>query len=222
MISIVVADDQRLLREGLQTILQLEEGFRVAALCENGAEAVAAAGRHRPDVVLMDIKMPGMDGIEAMKTIKRELPGTVVLMLTTFAEDRFIVDAMAGGADGFLLKDMPSRQIVQTIREAMNGGVILPAPIASRLAAKAAVMSGGRRDAFDEDKLKEANLAFTERERNIIMLMIEGYANRQIASSLKMGEGTVRNYVSVIYNKLGTSDRQAAIAMLKPMLKTLL
>lgn len=218
MISIIIADDQRLLREGLQTILQSEGDLDIVGLCENGLEALQTAKERRPDVVLMDIKMPFMDGIEAMKQIKRELPGTIVLMLTTFAEDRFIVDAMAGGADGFLLKDMPSRLIVQTIHEAMNGDVILPAQVASRLAAKLSVLSGERADMLDEAKLKESGYAFTERERKIIELMIEGYTNRQISSTLFMSEGTVRNYISVIYNKLGTSDRQNAIAILKGLL----
>jgi len=218
MISILIADDQRLLREGLQTILQAEDGLNIAGLCENGLEAVRMAKECRPDVVLMDIKMPLMDGIEAMKQIKRELPDTIVLMLTTFAEDRFIVDAMAGGADGFLLKDMPSRIIVQTIHEAKNGNVILPAQVASRLAAKLSVLSEERADTLDETKIKERGYAFTERERRIIVLMIEGYTNRQISSMLFMSEGTVRNYVSVIYNKLGTSDRQTAISILKGLL----
>lgn len=218
MISIIIADDQRLLREGLQTILQAEEGLHIAGLCENGLDAVRTAKSCKPDVVLMDIKMPVMDGIEAMKQIKRERPNTIVLMLTTFAEDRFIVDAMAGGADGFLLKDMPSRLIVKTIHEAMNGDVILPAQIASRLAAKLSVLSVERADMLDEAKLKQNGYSFTERERKIIVLMIEGYTNRQISSTLFMSEGTVRNYISVIYNKLGTSDRQAAIAILKGLL----
>lgn len=218
MISIIIADDQRLLREGLQTILQAEDNLDIVGTYENGLEALQAAKAMKPDVVLMDIKMPVMDGIEAMKRIKREVPGTAVLMLTTFAEDRFIVDAMAGGADGFLLKDMPARQIVQTIYQAMDGGVMLPAAIATRLAARVSVLSDERADALDENKIRAAGYAFTERERKIIMLMIEGYTNRQISSSLFMSEGTVRNYVSVIYNKLGTSDRQDAVAILKGLL----
>lgn len=218
MISIIIADDQRLLREGLQTILQAENGLHIVGLCENGLEAFQMAKELKPDVVLMDIKMPVMDGIEAMKQIKRELPGTIVLMLTTFAEDRYIVDAMAGGADGFLLKDMPSRLIVQTIHEAMNGDVILPAQVASRLAAKLSILSDERADTLDEVKIRESGYAFTERERKIIVLMIEGYTNRQISSTLFMSEGTVRNYVSIIYNKLGTSDRQNAVSILKGLL----
>jgi len=218
MISIIIADDQRLLREGLQTILHAEDGLHIAGLCENGLEALQTAKACKPDVILMDIRMPVMDRIEAMKMIKYELPGTIVLMLTTFAEDRFIVDAMAGGADGFLLKDMPSRLIVQTIHEAMNGEVILPAPIAARLAAKLSVLSDKRAGILDEAKIRESGYFFTKRERKIIVLLIEGYCNRQISATLFMSEGTVRNYISIIYNKLGTSDRQFAISILKGLL----
>ncbi|MCR2806595.1 response regulator transcription factor [Paenibacillus soyae] len=218
MIRIMIADDQRLLREGLQTILQSEEGLAIIGVCENGQEAWQQAKEQRPDVILMDIKMPVMDGIEAMRLIKRDVPDTIVLMLTTFAEDRFIVDAMAGGADGFLLKDMPSRQIVQTIREAMDGGVILPAAIASKLAARLSVLDRGRADSFDESKLGRQGFSFTERERKIMLLMIEGYSNRQISSTLFMSDGTVRNYISVIYNKLGTSDRKEAVAIMQGLL----
>jgi len=218
MISVMIVDDQRLLREGLQTILQSEENLNIVGLCENGMDACERARELRPNVVLMDIKMPMMDGIEAMKRIKREQPETVVLMLTTFAEDRFIVDAMVGGADGFLLKDMPSRMIVRTIHDAMSGGVLLPVPIATKLAARLAVLSDDRADAFDEAKLKASGYAFTERERKIIILMIDGYTNKQISSALFMSEGTVRNYISVIYNKLGTSERQSAISILKALL----
>lgn len=192
--------------------------MEIAAVCASGNEALQAVRAHKPNVVLMDIKMSGMDGIDAMKRIKKDEPDTVVLMLTTFTEDRIIVDAMAGGADGFLLKDMSARVIVQTIRDAMNGEVILPAPIASKLAAKLSVLSDERADVFDENKLKEGGYSFTQRERRIIGLMIEGYTNRQISASLFMGEGTVRNYVSVIYNKIGTNERQAAISLLKGLL----
>lgn len=199
-------------------LLQSEEGLEIVAICASGKEALQAIKEHKPNVVLMDIKMSEMDGIEAMKRIKKEYPHTVVLMLTTFAEDRFIVDAMAGGADGFLLKDLSAKVIVQTIRDAMNGELMLSTPIASKLAAKRSVMYDGSADIFDENKLRESGYTFTVRERNIVELMIEGYTNRQIASTLLMGEGTVRNYISVIYNKIGTNDRQAAISILKDML----
>jgi len=218
MITVMIVDDQRLLREGMQTILQSEQGLEVVALCGNGLEAVQKAEELKPDVILMDIKMPVMDGIEAMKRIKNARPNNIVLMLTTFMEDRFIVEALAAGAEGFLLKDMPSKVIIQTIRDAVNGEVILPARIASKLAGKLSVLYDDSSPMFDDRKLREQGLYFTEREKKIIMLMIEGYNNRKIASTLFMSEGTVRNYISGIYNKLGTNDRQEANAMLRSCL----
>ncbi|MFB9326221.1 response regulator [Paenibacillus aurantiacus] len=218
MIRVLIADDQRLLRDGLQTILQLEDDLEVVGVSENGQEACEAVREKRPDIVLMDIKMPVLDGIEAMKLIKRDYPSTVVLILTTFAEDKFIVDAMAGGADGFLLKDMPADKVVHTVREAVKGQLILPAAIAAKLAARLSVLSDTGADAFDETELRRQGLVLTERERKIVLLMIEGYSNRQISAALFMSEGTVRNYISVVYNKIGTNDRKTAIAKLKDLL----
>ncbi|MEF3305398.1 response regulator transcription factor [Paenibacillus sp. GYB003] len=219
MIRILIADDQTLLRDGLQTILGLENDLEVVGTAGNGLEAWEVAKAVRPDLVLMDIKMPVMDGIEGMKRIKRDFPQTVVLMLTSFAEDRWIVDAMAGGADGFLLKDMPGDRIVRHVREAMGGHVMLPAPIAAKLAARLSTLACPYdADAFDAFELRSRGLTLTERERKIALLMIEGLTNKQIAASAFMSEGTVRNYVSVMYNKLGTNDRQAAVARLKELL----
>lgn len=218
MISILIADDQTLLREGLQTILNLETDMTVVAVAENGQEALEAVAAHRPAVVLMDIKMPVMDGIESMKKIKKDYPDTIVLMLTTFAEDKFIVNAMAGGANGFLLKDMPSDKIVQTLRDAVRGDLIMPASIAAKLASRLHVFADQSSDAFDEEELRKQGLKLTERERKMILLMLEGHTNKQISGAMFMSEGTVRNYISVIYNKIGTSDRQAAIAKLKELL----
>jgi DNA-binding NarL/FixJ family response regulator len=218
MIRILIADDQRLLRDGLQTILQLEDDMEVIGGAENGKEAYELVKKEQPDIVLMDIKMPIMDGIEAMKLIKRDMSNTVVLMLTTFAEDKFIVDAMAGGADGFLLKDMPADRVVQTVRDAMAGQVILPAAIAAKLAARLSVLSDTGADAFNESELKRQGLVLTERERKIVLLMIDGYSNRQISIALFMSEGTVRNYISVLYNKIGTNDRKTAVALLRELL----
>lgn len=217
MIRILIADDQTLLRDGLQTILNLEDDFEVVKVVGNGLEAYDAAGELKPTVVLMDIKMPIMDGIASMKRIKRDYPETMVLILTTFAEDKFIVDAIAGGADGFLLKDMPGDRIIQVVRDAANGHVMLPIAIAAKLAARLSAYTSAGSDVFDETELRLQGLTFTERERKIILLMLEGQTNKQIAGTLFMSEGTVRNYVSVIYNKIGTNDRPKAIALLKEL-----
>lgn len=217
MVRIVIVDDQRLMREGLQTILQLEDDMEIAGTAENGREAYDAVGALRPDIVLMDIKMPVMDGIESLKLIKRDYPRTIVLILTTFAEDKYIVNAMASGADGFLLKDIAAERVVQTVREAMVGELLLPPAIAAKLASR--IHASDAYD-FDESKLRRMGLFFTDRERKIIMLLIEGYTNKQIAVTLFMSEGTVRNYVSVIYSKIGTNDRRAAVGIMKELLQS--
>jgi DNA-binding NarL/FixJ family response regulator len=218
MLRIVIADDQRLLRDGIATILSLEEDLDVVGAAENGLEAVQMARSLSPQIVLMDIKMPVQDGIEALKTIKAEMPEVKVIMLTTFAEDKFIVEAMSAGADGFLLKDMPSERVVQTVRDAAAGQLMLPSSIAAKLAARLMTLTNVKADVFDEAKLKREGLLFTDRERRMILHMIEGSSNKQIAASLFMSEGTVRNYISVIYNKIGTNDRQAAVQRLKELL----
>ncbi|MEK0317018.1 response regulator transcription factor [Cohnella sp. 56] len=217
MVRIVIADDQRLMREGLQTILQLEDDMEIVGTAENGKEAYEAVGVHRPHIVLMDIKMPLMDGIESMKLIKRDYPKTIVLILTTFAEDKYIVNAMAGGANGFLLKDIAAERVVQTVREAMEGELLLPPAVAAKLASR--INASDSYD-FDEAKLRRMGLFFTDRERKIILLLIEGYSNKQIAVTLFMSEGTVRNYVSVIYSKIGTNDRRAAVGIMKELLQS--
>lgn len=218
MSRVLIADDQRLFRDGLQAILQQEEDIEVVGVCDNGLEACYAAASLKPDLVLMDIQMPLMDGIQAMKTIKRDDPGISILILTTFAEERYIVDAMAGGADGFLMKDLPADKVVQTVRDAMDGHVILPAQVAAKLANRLSVFSQWEDGVLDENKLKRQDLAFTERERMIIALMIDGYSNRQISAALFMSEGTVRNYISVIYGKIQTNDRMTAIFRLKELM----
>jgi len=218
MLRIVIADDQRLLRDGIATILSLEEDLDVVGSAENGEETVRLVRALQPDVVLLDIKMPVMDGIEALRVIKAESPHVKVIMLTTFAEDKFIVEAMSAAADGFLLKDMPSERVIQTVRDAAAGQMILPSAIAAKLAARLMTLTNVKADVFDEAKLKRDGLLFTERERKMILHMIDGSSNKQIAASLFMSEGTVRNYISVIYTKIGTNDRHTAVQRLKELL----
>lgn len=218
MLRILIVDDQRLLSEGLQTIINLEPDMEVVGTAEDGADAVKAAVSLEPDVVLMDVRMPVMDGIEALKRIKRERPQTIVLILTSYAEEKFIVEGMAMGADGFLLKDMSAEQIVGTIRDSVSGNLILPASVASKLAARLMALSDNRQGELDERKLEREGIAFTESERKIVLLLVQGLSNKQIASKLFMSTGTVRNYISVIYTKLGTSDRETAVLRIRELL----
>lgn len=217
MLKIIIADDQTLMRDGLQTILQLEDDIDVVATAENGEEACRLVHVHNPDLVLMDIRMPVMNGIEAVKKLRVESPHTKVLVLTTFDEDDYIIDALASGAVGFLLKDIPTDKLLQAIRDAAKGSIMLPSSIAVKLAARLAAPSHQARPQLSGARSKLTEVKFTEREMSIITLMVEGRNNRDIAQLLFMSEGTVKNYISSIYDKIGTNDRTQAVIWLKDM-----
>jgi len=218
MLKILIADDQALMRDGLQTILQLEHDIEVIATAENGEEACRLVAIHDPDLVLMDIRMPVMNGIEAVKKLRDESPHTKVLVLTTFDEDEYIIEALASGAVGFLLKDIPTEKLLQAIRDAAQGELMLPSSIAVKLAAKLASPSPAP-GKFPSSRSRERtmDLKFTNREMSIIALMVEGRTNKEIAQLLFMSEGTVKNYISSIYDKIGTNDRTQAVIWLKDM-----
>lgn len=217
MLKIIIADDQTLMRDGLQTILQLEDDIEVVATAENGEEACRLVAIHDPDLVLMDIRMPVMNGIEAVKKLREQSPHTKVLVLTTFDEDDYIIDALASGAVGFLLKDIPTDKLLQAIRDAANGSIMLPSSIAVKLAARLAAPQHNTRPPIAGTRNKLTEVKFTDREMSIIALMVEGRNNRDIAQLLFMSEGTVKNYISSIYDKIGTNDRTQAVIWLKDM-----
>jgi len=216
MLRVMIADDQTLMRDGLQTILQLEDDIEVVAAAENGEEACRLAQQHRPDIVLMDIRMPVMNGIEAVKRIRETVPDTKVLVLTTFDEDDYILEALMNGAVGFLLKDIPTDKLLQAVRDAARGEIMLPSSIAVKLAARIASSSVQNRSRLPGSG-RASEIKFTEREMSIISLMVEGRTNREIAQLLFMSEGTIKNYVSAIYDKIGTNDRTQAVIWLKEM-----
>ncbi|QMV42952.1 response regulator transcription factor [Cohnella cholangitidis] len=216
MLRVLIADDQTLMRDGLQTILQLEDDIEVIATAENGEEACRLVAVHDPDLVLMDIRMPVMNGIEAVKRLRVESPHTKVLVLTTFDEDEYIIDALASGAVGFLLKDIPTEKLLQAVREAARGEIMLPSSIAVKLATRLSTPAPGRTPP-PRSRGRAADLKFTNREMSIIALMVEGRNNREIAQLLFMSEGTVKNYISAIYDKIGTNDRTQAVIWLKDM-----
>jgi len=218
MLRVLIADDQSLMRDGLQTILQLEEDIEVIATAENGEEACKLAEVLHPDLVLMDIRMPVMNGIEAVKQIRKSLPNTKVLMLTTFDEDQYIIEALVNGATGFLLKDIPTDKLLDAVRDAARGNMMLPAAIAAKLASRLTAASD-QPPGFRQDH-KLSDIKFTDRELSIIALMTEGRTNREIAGLLFMSEGTVKNYISGIYDKIGTNDRTQAVIWLKKMTVT--
>lgn len=215
MIRVLIADDQALIRDGLQTIIEMEDDMEVAGVAEDGHEACELTARLKPDLVLMDIKMPRMNGIESTRWIKKHVPDTVVLILTTFAEEQYIIDGLAGGAAGYLIKDLSAEKIVSSIRDALKGQIMLPASIAAKLSARLSYLSGTLESVIDTDRMKSGDIHFTEREKEIILLMVEGKNNHEIAGILFMGVGTVKNYISIIYQKIGTNDRTKAILLLK-------
>lgn len=214
-ITIVIADDQLLTREGLRTILNLEDDFEVIGVAKNGEEACQMAESLQPDLVMLDIQMPIMDGISALKRIKRSSPKIFILILTTFIDEDYIVEGMANGASGYMLKDMDADKMIASIRDTVSGQFILPASVAAKLAA--------RMNRFTEDyehfqRSSLVRMKLTEREEELAQLIIRGLNNREIADALHIAEGTARNYISNLYGKLEVVDRAQAIVRLQSIM----
>ncbi|QNU67339.1 response regulator transcription factor [Ruminiclostridium herbifermentans] len=213
IIKVLIADDQTLMRDGLKTILELEEGMEVVGVAENGIQAYELAEKLNPDVVLMDIRMPIMDGVDSTRIIKNNNPSIVVIMLTTFDDDEYIIQALQYGASGYLLKDIQGNKLIQAIRESMAGNLLMPSNIAVKLATRLSKISEK-----ESINIKSNNLALSYREQEIATLMIKGYTNKQIASELCISEGTAKNYISMIYSKIGINDRTKAVIFLRECL----
>lgn len=220
LITILIADDQTLMRDGLHTILSLQEDFRIVGMAANGEEAVKLAQEHRPQVILMDIRMPIMDGLACTRKIKAILPDTEVLVLTTFSEDEYIIEALAGGATGFLLKDIPGEKLAVAIREAVRGEYMLPSSVARRLAARISATDASAQAMLHASRMRTERIQLSNKEVEIARAMVEGKTNKEIAAALYMSEGTVKNYVSALYAKLGTKDRMVAVMTLKQWLSS--
>lgn len=204
-ITILIADDQTIIRDGLCALLEINPDLKVVAEAKNGAEAVDLSIVHRPDVVLMDIRMPIMDGVEATRLIKLQSPETAVMVLTTFDDDNSILSAMANGASGYLLKDISGAKLADAIRDAAQGSVILPGNIAAKIT----------RHIEPQAKHDQVQFNFTKREQEIIQLLLQGKNNQEIAKNLFLTVGTVKNYISQIYGKAGITDRANAILYFK-------
>jgi len=220
-IRVLIADDQTLMRDGLKTILELEENVEVVALAKDGVEALALCARTNPQVVLMDIRMPNMDGVECTKLIKEAYPNIVVLILTTFDDEDFIVKALSYGATGYILKDIEGDSLIKAIFDAHKGAFILPSKIAIKLAGK--ISRDSNHEPENLMKTRETvglnSLELSEREIEIAKLISQGFTNKQIASALYISGGTVKNYVSNLYSKIGIFDRTAAAIFIKDLLR---
>jgi DNA-binding NarL/FixJ family response regulator len=207
MTSVILADDQALVRVGLRKILENEPDTTVVAEAGNGEEAVAEAARHRPDVVLMDIRMPVLDGIEATRRIVRDRPATRVLVLTTFGLDTYVYDALRSGASGFMLKDAPPEEIAAAVRIVASGEALL-APAVTR----AVIEEFARQPAAAEPPAPPPALAeLTPREREVLDLLARGLSNPEICERLVISEATAKTHVARILQKLDLRDRVQAV-----------
>jgi DNA-binding NarL/FixJ family response regulator len=202
MTTVVVADDQALVRVGLRKILESEADMTVAGEAEDGQDAIAAARRLRPDVVLMDVRMPVLDGIEATRRIVESGAATRVLILTTFGLDTYVYDALRAGASGFMLKDAPPEEIVAAVRIVANGDALL-APAVTRSVIEEFV----RRDEAPPAALPAVLGELTPREHEVLDLLAAGLSNPEICSRLVISEATAKTHVARILQKLGLRDR---------------
>jgi len=201
-------DDQALFREGLETLLSVHKDIRVVGQACNGQEAVEIAAKVQPDVVLMDVRMPVLDGVRATSLLKKSQPKCKVIVLTTFDDDEYIFDALRTGAVGYLLKDVASVQLVEAIRAAARGESILEPSVAAKVIAEFTRVSSMVPSAQMEQLIEP----LSEREQEILRLIGRGASNKEIANQLYIAEGTVKNHVTNILGKLGVRDRtQAAL-----------
>jgi DNA-binding NarL/FixJ family response regulator len=208
-VRVLVADDQRVVREGLATIVASLPGMEVVGLAANGQEAVALTETHRPDVVLMDLRMPTMDGAEATAAIRAAYPDTQVVVLTTYADDQSIIAALSAGATGYLTKDATRDDIRRALEAAAAGQSVLDPAVQAKLIQ--AAQAGAPRDEQTGAPLPRPD-GLTEREAEVLSLIAQGRSNAEIAAALYVAEATVKTHVNRIFAKTGSRDRTQAAA----------
>lgn len=195
-IRLLIADDHPVVRDGIQGMFAGDPGFEVVGEADDGARAIALTRALEPDVVLMDLRMPGTDGVAAIRELTRLKLPTRVLVLTTYATDGDVGPALEAGATGYLLKDTPPEELVRAVRRAAQGQTVLSPLVAARLV----------------DKIREPAVSLSDRELQILRLIADGATNRQVADHLFISQATVKTHVLHIYGKLGVNDRAAAVA----------
>jgi DNA-binding NarL/FixJ family response regulator len=200
-IRVLLVDDHAVVREGLRTFLELQEGIEVVGEAGDGREAIAAAARLRPDVILMDLVMPRLDGVTAMRTLRERVPDARVIVLTSFVDDDKLLPALRSGAAGYLLKNAQPQELARAVRAAHAGEAVLDPVVAARLVETLAA---------DGDEQPLGRL--TSREREVLVLIARGFPNKRIARELELSEKTVKTHVGHVLAKLGVADRtQAAV-----------
>ena len=211
-VKVLVVDDQTELANEISAVLATDPTLQVVGTACDGFDALGKIPSAKPDVVLMDIRMPNMNGVVATQRIKADYPDTKVVILTTFDDSDYILNAINNGASGYLLKDIGAAALIDAVKNAHAGDTILPAKIARRIADAAKHVAADR-----EIKLTRA-FGLSDREVEIALMMYEGFTNRQISAALKLSEGTTRNYVSSIYIKTGSENRAEAVQAIKEVL----
>ncbi|MFZ5879268.1 MAG: response regulator [Chloroflexota bacterium] len=208
MIRVLICDDQDLVCEGLRAILEASSEIQVAGVAHDGAEAVELVAKSQPDVVLMDLKMPIMNGLQATQAIRQNHPQVKVLVLTTYDADEWVFDAIRSGAAGYLLKNTPREALVRAIKDTVEGKTPVDSAVAGKLFSRVASNTPAPESSIFND--------LSERDLDILRLVARGLSNADIAQRLFLTEGTVRNYVSQVLMKLGVTDRtQAAVIALR-------
>jgi DNA-binding NarL/FixJ family response regulator len=203
MIRVLICDDQTVVRDGLEAILSTDDEIEVVGIARHGQEALDLIPQRQPDVVLMDLKMPVLNGVQATERLRKAWPRIRVLVLTTYAEDSWVLDAVRAGASGYLLKDTRRDDLIEAIKGTAAGKVFLDPSIAGKVVRE---LVAPPRPSLPSDEV------LTERELGVLGLICKGYSNPEIAQQLHLAAGTVRNYVSSILQKLGVEDRtQAAV-----------
>jgi len=211
-IHLLLVDDQRLMREGLRTLLELENDFEIVGEAGDGQAALEAYEQLQPDVVLMDIRMPVIDGVEATRRLRVQWPAARVIILTTFDDDANVFEGIRAGAQGYLLKDLSGQELAQAVRTVAGGGALIEPSVARKVMAEFARLTPASRSAAPTSANAELAEPLSERELDVLRLVAEGLSNREIGLKLSLAEGTVKNYVTNVLQKIGARDRtQAAL-----------
>jgi len=206
-VRVLLADDQRVVREGLATLLGLLDGIEVAGTASDGNEAVDLAARLRPDVVLMDLRMPRCDGVEATRQLRALDPNIKVLVLTTYADDRSVIDALRAGARGYLTKDAGAEEIRRAVEQVVRGQAVIDPAVQHHLI-DAITATPERRETAREPQLPDG---LTARENEVLALIAEGLSNREIADRLGVSETTIKSHINHLFAKTGVRDRAQAV-----------
>ncbi|PDW03265.1 response regulator [Candidatus Viridilinea mediisalina] len=207
MIRVVLVDDQTLVRQGIQTLIELEDDICVVGTASDGREALAVVATQRPDVVLMDIRMPHMDGVAATRALLAEQPSLGVIILTTFDDDEYVFAGLRAGARGYMLKDTNADEIVAAVRTVAAGEALIQPSITRKVVAEFSRLANERPTPVVTPLLE----ALTEREHDVLRAIALGHSNREIANQLMITEGTVKNHVSNLLAKLEVRDRTQAV-----------